>query len=305
MGPLVRVLRLVDGEKKPPMGYIYEAMEKNCQLHRQLHAAGHFLNPELFYDNPRIELDLEVTKGWFECITRLVPSIAVQEKILEEQALYKAGYGHFGSSFIKSQRKKLSPAFWWQTYGHEAPNMRDLAIKILSLTCSASRCECNWSIFEHIHTKKRNRLDHERMECLVFIKYNQQFIERYNLKDEVDPIALNDIDECNEWLVEEIETATFRDDDNMDDDADLVHQDDNTLSWNLVFEAMRGHEPTTYTRRQQNKNRKEPAIVRGGAKGGPKKQEEEIQFNDNESEDDEGVEGHDNNRVNLDESNES
>ncbi|KAL4370972.1 hypothetical protein AHAS_Ahas06G0119200 [Arachis hypogaea] len=356
MGPLVRVLRLVDGEKKPPMGYIYEAMEKanecimkifsndmskyseNCQLHRQLHAAGHFLNPELFYDNPRIELDLEVTKGWFECITRLVPSIAVQEKILEEQALYKAGYGHFGSSFIKSQRKKLSPAFWWQTYGHEAPNMRDLAIKILSLTCSASRCECNWSIFEHIHTKKRNRLDHERMECLVFIKYNQQFIERYNLKDEVDPIALNDIDECNEWLVGEIETATFRDDDNMDDDADLVHQDDNTLSWNLVFEAMRGHEPTTYTRRQQNKNRKEPAIVRGGAKGGPsgskaskkgkgksviveeeeepefededdseneEKQEEEIQFNDNESEDDEGVEGHDNNRVNLDESNES
>ncbi|XLS78053.1 hypothetical protein HN51_062278, partial [Arachis hypogaea] len=30
-------------------------------------------------------------------------------------------------------------------------------------------------------------------------------------------------------------------------------------------------------------------------------QEEEIQFNDTESEDDEGAEGHDNNRVNLDE----
>ncbi|KAF8397598.1 hypothetical protein HHK36_016518 [Tetracentron sinense] len=26
--PLVRVLRLVDGEKKPPMGYIYEAMDR-------------------------------------------------------------------------------------------------------------------------------------------------------------------------------------------------------------------------------------------------------------------------------------
>ncbi|XP_020997317.2 uncharacterized protein LOC107485690 [Arachis duranensis] len=135
MGPLVRVLRLVDGEKKPPMGYIYEAMEKakecimkaflndeskyndvfkiidnrwNCRLHRPLHAAGHFLNPELFYDNPRIKLDLEVTKGWFECITRLVPSQAVQQKILEEQALYKAGYGLFGPDFAKSQRKKIS-----------------------------------------------------------------------------------------------------------------------------------------------------------------------------------------------------
>ena len=27
-GPLVRVLRLVDGEKKPAMGYIYEAMDR-------------------------------------------------------------------------------------------------------------------------------------------------------------------------------------------------------------------------------------------------------------------------------------
>ncbi|XLV01045.1 hypothetical protein S245_015382, partial [Arachis hypogaea] len=81
----------------------------NYQLHRPLHATGHFLNPELFYDNPRIELDLEVTKGWFECITRLVPSQAVQQKILEEQALYKAGYGLFGSDFAKSQRKKILP----------------------------------------------------------------------------------------------------------------------------------------------------------------------------------------------------
>ncbi|XP_025617245.1 uncharacterized protein [Arachis hypogaea] len=204
IGPLVRVLRLVDGEKKPPMRYIYEAMEKAKEC-----VVKTFLNDE----------------------SKLVPSQAVQQKILEEQALYKAGYGLFGSDFAKSQKKKISLAFWWRTYGHEAPNMQDLAIKILSLTCSASRCEHNWSIFEHIHTKKRNRLDHERMEILVFIKYNQQLIERYNLKDEVNPIALNDIDECNEWLVGEIRTTTFRDD-SVDDDADLVHQDqdDNTLS---------------------------------------------------------------------------
>ncbi|XP_027932739.1 uncharacterized protein LOC114188342 [Vigna unguiculata] len=73
MAPLVHVLRLVDGERKAAMGYIYEAMEKaketimksfnndeskyndvftiidnrwTCQLHRPLHAAGHFLNPD-------------------------------------------------------------------------------------------------------------------------------------------------------------------------------------------------------------------------------------------------------------------
>lgn len=27
-GPLAKVLRIIDGEKKPPMGYIYEAMDR-------------------------------------------------------------------------------------------------------------------------------------------------------------------------------------------------------------------------------------------------------------------------------------
>ncbi|KAH0640025.1 hypothetical protein KY285_036611 [Solanum tuberosum] len=75
-GPLTKVLRLVDGEKKPPMGYIYEAMDRaketiergfrgikkhyekvfeiidarwSDQLHRPLHATGHVWNPGLYY----------------------------------------------------------------------------------------------------------------------------------------------------------------------------------------------------------------------------------------------------------------
>ncbi|XP_035841350.1 uncharacterized protein LOC118488219 [Helianthus annuus] len=76
-GPLVKVLRLVDGDKKPAMGYIYAAMKRakntikasfkrekqyakaieiierrwQCQLGRPLHATGYFLNPEYYYAN--------------------------------------------------------------------------------------------------------------------------------------------------------------------------------------------------------------------------------------------------------------
>ncbi|XP_075103752.1 uncharacterized protein LOC142178319 [Nicotiana tabacum] len=76
-GPLVKVFRLVDGEQRPPMGYLYEAIDRakeaiqasfsdqikykrvfeiidkrrNSKLHSPLHAAGLVLNPELFYDN--------------------------------------------------------------------------------------------------------------------------------------------------------------------------------------------------------------------------------------------------------------
>ncbi|XP_010527565.1 PREDICTED: uncharacterized protein LOC104804899 [Tarenaya hassleriana] len=95
MAPLVQVLRLVDSEKKAAMPYIYEAMDKakevieksfnndeskykdviaiidkrwDCQLHRPLHAAGHYLNPEYFYSNPGLERNMEVVDGLYQCI---------------------------------------------------------------------------------------------------------------------------------------------------------------------------------------------------------------------------------------------
>ena len=82
--PLVKVLRLVDGERLA-MGYIYEAMDQekeqikatykdrvakygpiweiidnrwNNQLHRPIHAVGYFLNPRYHY---KVQLGDDVT----------------------------------------------------------------------------------------------------------------------------------------------------------------------------------------------------------------------------------------------------
>ncbi|CDY24322.1 BnaA07g02470D [Brassica napus] len=46
------------------------------------------------------------------------------------------------------QREMKAPADWWSTYGSSAPNLRDFAVKVLSLTCSDSGCERNWGVFE-------------------------------------------------------------------------------------------------------------------------------------------------------------
>ncbi|KAF8392756.1 hypothetical protein HHK36_023105 [Tetracentron sinense] len=123
--PLVRVLRLVDGEKKPPMGYIYEAMDRaketikeamggqryerrykpiwniidrrwNVQLHQPLHAAGYILNPEFYYSNQEIEPCEEVMKGLYEVIERLIPDLDLQDKIITELAMYRSAEGLFG-----------------------------------------------------------------------------------------------------------------------------------------------------------------------------------------------------------------
>lgn len=135
-GPLVKVLRLVDGEKKPPMGYIYEAMDRakeaisksfafkenrykkafeyidkrwESQLHRPLHAAGYYLNPQLYYDNPEQANCEEVLTGLYDCIGRLTPEVEVQDKILMELDAYRNTTGLFGHHMTIRQRKQKSP----------------------------------------------------------------------------------------------------------------------------------------------------------------------------------------------------
>jgi len=57
-------------------------------------------------------------------------------------------------------------------------------MKILSLTCSATGCERNWSTFDQVHTKRRNRLEQQRLNALVYVKYNLQLELRQKSREE-------------------------------------------------------------------------------------------------------------------------
>ncbi|XP_073120500.1 uncharacterized protein [Henckelia pumila] len=257
-GPLVKVLRLVDGEKRSPMGYIYEAMDRakeaiaasfnmneekyrgvfeiinrrwNVQLHHPLHAAGYFLNPEFFYTNPYIENDAEVLEGLYKCIARLVRGEDLQDKITNQLEKYKNAEGLFGLPMAIRQRASKSPADWWSSYGASTPELKAFAMKILYLTCSSSGCERNWSVFEHIHSKKRNRLSQQRLNDLVYIKYNRALRRRYVMRDMIDPISLSEIDDSNEWLLGKLD-----DGDSANEDNDFVFEDD-ALRWSDVAQA--------------------------------------------------------------------
>ncbi|XP_039144882.1 uncharacterized protein LOC120282190 [Dioscorea cayenensis subsp. rotundata] len=198
--PLIKVLRLVDGDAKPAMGYIYEAMDRtkeqiaqnfNCQkaryeriwhiidtrwdlqLHRPLHAAGYFLNPKFQYSDS-FNADMEVKMGLYKTIEKMYPDLATRIKIDQQLEKFKKAEGLFGMSMAIFTREKKQPALWWESYGEECKELQNLAIRVLSLTCSATGCERNWSAFEHVHSKKRNRLEQQRLNVLVFVKYNIQ-----------------------------------------------------------------------------------------------------------------------------------
>ncbi|KAH1228075.1 hypothetical protein GmHk_10G028150 [Glycine max] len=108
------------------------------------------------------------------------------------------GVEHFGSDFAMAQRKTHSPMF---------QDVKEIGVCL-------------------------SKLEHKRLHDLVFVKYNQQLKQRYNARDEIDPISLNDIDVCNERIVGEMD----QDDDN-DAGNDLVFEDDDALNWATVYQA--------------------------------------------------------------------
>ncbi|GKV15491.1 hypothetical protein SLEP1_g26278 [Rubroshorea leprosula] len=68
---------------------------------------------------------------------------------------------------------------WWKYFGYSAPNLKKLAIQLSSQTSYSLGCERNWSVFKRIPTKKRNRLEHQRLNDLVYVHYNLHLKYRY------------------------------------------------------------------------------------------------------------------------------
>ena len=173
------------------------------QLHSPLHAAGCFLNPGIFF-RPSFSKQKEVTRGLLTTIMRLVPDCDTQDNISAQIEEYKRATGLFGITIAIRQREKLNPGnnfyflkynvfflsiifdlfkfsylvSWWEQFGNDTPELQKFAIRVLSQCCSATGCERNWSVFEYIHSKKRNRLEHKRLNDLVFVCYNLKIQQR-------------------------------------------------------------------------------------------------------------------------------
>ncbi|KAL5544677.1 hypothetical protein UlMin_008461 [Ulmus minor] len=156
--PLVKVLRLVDGDAKPAMGYIFEAVD------------------------------------------RAKDQIASNYNGIQKH--YKPIWDIIDERWALQLHRPLHAA----SFGGGCKELQNLAIRILSLTCSATGCERNWSTFDQVHSKRRNRLEQQRLSALVFVKYNLQLEARHKkriLENELyDPICLSDLESDDEWITE-------------------------------------------------------------------------------------------------------
>ena len=103
------------------------------------------------------------------------------------------------------------------SYGAETPELQRFAIRILSQGASSSACERNWSCFDHIHSKKRNKLLYGKLGDLVYVCRNLKLLmnkstnESSSQQQTLEDIAVPDADEPD-FFEEELGSDT-------DDDA--------------------------------------------------------------------------------------
>ncbi|XLR61736.1 hypothetical protein S83_012408, partial [Arachis hypogaea] len=147
--PLITVLYLVDSDEKPAMAFIFEGMRKaketiktnfgcvkkrwESQLHRPLHATAYYFNPHYHYEPNFMVDDADIKIGLYSCLKKLVPNQEERKKVGLQLPDFHYARGLFGNETAKS---------------NSCPELKKFAIRVLSLTCSSSGCERNWSAFE-------------------------------------------------------------------------------------------------------------------------------------------------------------
>ncbi|KAL7206899.1 hypothetical protein ACSBR2_019576 [Camellia fascicularis] len=78
-----------------------------------------------------------------------------------------------------NDRATMDALSWWHLYGGAAPELYSLALKVLSQSVNTFCAERYWSTYSYIHIVKRNRLNVDRAEKLVFVHYNHRLLSRY------------------------------------------------------------------------------------------------------------------------------
>ncbi|RVW88499.1 hypothetical protein CK203_043838 [Vitis vinifera] len=107
-GSSVKVLQLVDNERKPAMGYIYKAMDRCKETIKKSFNEDEDKYKEIFsIIDKRWECQLHHRP--LHAVDRLVSDIDVQDKIIRELSTYKNAEGLFGIPIAIRSRKMLAP----------------------------------------------------------------------------------------------------------------------------------------------------------------------------------------------------
>nr|KAJ0216298.1 hypothetical protein LSAT_V11C300130340 [Lactuca sativa] len=168
-----------------------------------LHAVGYFLTSIMQY-SPDFEKTGWIKGGLYMCLERMCGDDENLAKMIDFQ------FDQFtNASELFGFNKSKTPFDWWDSYGADTPELRNFSMRILSLTCSSSGCERNWSAFEMVHSKRRNQLYQQKMNHLVYVMYNLKLNGKEEKKGKehdqtgLETLNLDDVSFDDEWITKE------------------------------------------------------------------------------------------------------
>ena len=212
-----------------------------------LHYAGAMLNPYL-RGHMELQQDGEAKRALNRVFRRLSNPLGVGfNEVMVEMTEYEECLGPYSPEEAPDIRvANLQPHQWWSRVGGEA--FPKIAKRVLALTCSASSCERNWSMYSFVHNKSQNRLGTKKAEDLVYIYTNTRLL-RGRLG--ADPVR---------WY--ENNVFSEDEDESVDDDSDMDDgDDDDNLNGG---EGMEGNEPINDDERRDDDGR-ENIVAEDGA----------------------------------------
>ena len=140
-------------------------------FHVAYHAAGFILNPG--YHDMNHSDNASNMRFMRTVISRLYhdqPEKATRAR--QQLTEYLAHQGAFSEPGIFDDAKCMADYMWGLMYGGGVPELKHVALKVLSKKGNASQCERNWSLFDFIWSKKRNSLRPEKATRLVRVHSN-------------------------------------------------------------------------------------------------------------------------------------
>nr|XP_007149088.1 hypothetical protein PHAVU_005G040200g [Phaseolus vulgaris]ESW21082.1 hypothetical protein PHAVU_005G040200g [Phaseolus vulgaris] len=167
--PLVKLLRHVDGDAKPVMPYIYEAMDRV-----KVQIASNFKNEDSRYK-----------KVWEIIDTRWNLQL---HKPLHATTYYR------NLKFINVSFLFEIPVLWWESYGGEGKKLQNLVIRVLSLTCSATGLNVLVFVKYNLQLEMRQKVKEEKWILMIL------YIE-YMIEDMVEDVEEEDENELQENVI--------------------------------------------------------------------------------------------------------
>nr|KYP36860.1 hypothetical protein KK1_041992 [Cajanus cajan] len=144
---------------------------------------GPYLNPPSYHGLrvPLLKKKLEYTNGLLKGHK--------EERVKYGCSIMSDGWTNRKKWWIMKKKKAMS-------YIYEAMERSKEEIRVRMTPSDGGRCIEN--IHHNIHSKKRRKLEYQKFQDLIFIKYNQALQEGYECPDVINPIVLNDVDDNNE-----------------------------------------------------------------------------------------------------------